>query len=100
MQVNIVGASDVKTGGSSYVEFDLDFPREKQYVGKTKVAKNADWKYKKTFHDVLKFKGGERGMARRDRKILRAKAVFTLWREGGFFSSAVISASNFSLSSC
>ena len=89
VHVNIVRASDVKTGGSSYVEFDLDFPREKQYVGKTKVAKKADWNYSKIIDNVLKLKGGDRGIARRDRKILRAKAVCTRWREGGFFSSFV-----------
>ena len=71
------------------MEYDLDFPREKQYVGKTKVAKKADWNYSKIIDNVLKLKGGDRGIARRDRKILRAKAVFTLWREGGYFSSAV-----------
>jgi len=89
IQVNIVRATDVKTGGSSYVEFDLDFPREKQHVGKTQVTKLADWNYIKIFEGALKLKGGDRGLARRDRKILRSKAVFTLWREGGFFSSAV-----------
>eukprot|EP00939_MAST-03C_sp_MAST-3C-sp1_P001875 g1875.t1 len=92
LEVVVIAGVDLekKKSFSAYVTFDMDFPRDGVCTGKTKVVSSkrerVEWNCKKCFSEVLAYKN-DRGMARRDRRINRAKAEFTVWQEGGFFAS-------------